>query len=609
MWRSFAGRFLVVSVLLLFVAACVGPGSEERADESLRPTHDLLREMGDTDPASDRLWLPVGAERTLYLDLANGSHLMADRWSFGGDARLEVTIHAEGEPSPHEALVVGAPPSDDRLALTKSGIVRLQLRSVAAGKGKGQAARAGISLERPRIVAPPPVATEDLERKSSPPPSVSPQKAGSRPNIVLYLVDTLQADHLGCYGYARDTSPAIDAFAREAVVFENAIAQSSWTRAAVASILTGLWPPIHGANKRSQVLDSDAVTLQELLREHGYRTAALVSNPNIDPKFGFDQGFDDFIQLGDRDAEGTEVVEAALRWLDERPDPSQPFFLLVHTMDPHAKYDPPSAYRQRLAPQVPEGLFYAPGVRVREQRPGRQGPLGIEDVRALYDAEIAFNDDAFRALRRGLEERGLYQDAVLGVLSDHGEEFLEHGWIGHGKELFRESMRVPLVLRLGRATVPGRVRTPTQHIDLLPTLIEAAGLEGAVQSGLSDRLRGRSLVHEITSARPNPEAGDDELPIFTYLHLDGAPRVALRRGRWKLMLEREASGWGRPRLFDLARDPEERTNLADERPILVGYLQTLIEHRLADDGHRLEVQETPLDDALKKRLEALGYTS
>jgi arylsulfatase A-like enzyme len=422
------------------------------------------------------------------------------------------------------------------------------------------------------------------------------------PNLVVYLIDTLRADHVGCYGYGRDVTPAIDAFAREAVLFENAIAQSSWTRASVASLFTGLWPPAHGANRRRHALASDAVTIAELLQAAGYRTAAFVTNPNVTADFGFAQGFEDFEYLGGVEVRAETVTDAVVRWLDEHGDDG-PFFVYVHTIDPHAPYDPPPRFRRAFAPGVPASTVHQPNLLLPAVRAGRlevEEPL-VAEMLALYDAEIAANDAAFGYLLAALRERGLYRDAVITVLSDHGEEFYEHGNFEHGKALFDESLRVPLILKLAAGEGAMRVPEAAQHVDLLPTVLDLLGI--AAPAGLE----GRSLRGTIAAWLRGAAAGPAP-PVFAYLHLDGAPRASVHRGHFKLMHRLDGGRLVSPRLFDLASDPGETRDLSRERPALAQELAALLRQRLRTaEEHGLVPERAVIDEETRRRLEALGY--
>ena len=559
------------------------------------------------DPASpraprvedhDRLFLPFGAQLDFYLDLEPGSFLAAGDWTFrqAAGGRLEVFLRPEGG---EEKLLatLRRPPRNGRLRLTGGAgrIARLRLRAVRDG-GSGE--DGGVLLEAPAIVRP-----------RARPPSAAPDAAavlagpGPRPPVVLYMVDTLRADHLGCYGYPLDVSPAIDAFARYAVLFEEAFAQSSWTRPSVASVLTGLLPPTHGANLRRHALRPEALTLAEVLAAAGYRTAAFVSNPNVAAELGFAQGFDHFDYLGSTEIDGVEVVDRAVEWLDGLAGgEDRPPFLFVHTVDPHSPYDPPPAYRRRFAPEAPASTVQQPNELLAGLHSGKteldEGTLA--DIVALYDAEIAYNDSAFARLRAALEARRLWDAAVVTVLSDHGEEFYEHQGFEHGKTLYDESVRVPWILKLGDRGPVGRIPGAVQLVDLFPTLLEALGIPPPAG------LEGRSLLPRMAASPGGPSP--PPVPILTYLHLNGPPQAGLRGGGFQLLLQRDGDRWIRPLLFDLAADPGETENLAEKRPILSRYLDAQLRRRLLESGARaLEPVDVELDEDLVRRLEALGY--
>ncbi len=427
---------------------------------------------------------------------------------------------------------------------------------------------------------------------------------GPRPDLVVYLVDTLRADHLGCYGYEREVSPRIDAFAREATLFEDAIAQSSWTRASVASLFTGLLPTEHGANRRRQPLAPEAETVAELLRDAGYGTAAFVTNPNAGAEFGFDQGFDHFAyREGESAAELTREVVA---WLDARSAAGDeaPLFLYVHTLDPHSPYDPPPAERRRWAPDVPTPGPNRPNRWIDEARGGRVDlDLLVSRMIDLYDAEIAANDAAFGELVDALRARGRYDDTLLALVSDHGEEFFEHRSFEHGKGVFEEVLRVPTIVRWGAAGPVGRVAEPVQHVDLFHTLLEAARVEP--QAGLAARSGARSLL--AIAREGTGGGGSAPRRLFSYLHLDGRPRASLREERMKLMVARDGERVIRPRLFDLDADPGEVENLANRFRSHVERMREPLLRFLALERHGLRGAPVELDEDLQKRLEALGY--
>ncbi|MYC09996.1 MAG: sulfatase, partial [Holophagales bacterium] len=336
-----------------------------------------------------------------------------------------------------------------------------------------------------------------------------------RPNIVLYVVDTVRADRLGAYGYEKPTSPRLDAFAAGAVLFENAYAQSSWTRPAVASLFTGLLPPAHRTVGRRSVLPEDAVTLAEILAANGYEGMGLVRNPNVSRAFGFAQGFTRF-RSEDRERDETMLDRVRL-WLDERQHADGPFFLFLHAIDPHGPYDPAPEFEEMFeaggAPAQYRTVRYLLRLNRGEVEPE---PGTAEALSRLYDAEVAQNDDAFGELLDELLVRGLDEDTAVIYVSDHGEEFAEHGRWEHGLSLYEEVLRVPLVMRLP-GVPPRRVAEPAQHVDVLPTLLGYVGIEAPPTDG-RDLLAARRR-------RAAPQGGDTP-------HPGGGPRAGARvRGR------------------------------------------------------------------------------
>ena len=414
-----------------------------------------------------------------------------------------------------------------------------------------------------------------------------------RPNIVLYVVDTVRADRLGVYGYEKPTSPRLDAFAAGAVLFENAYAQSSWTRPAVASLFTGLLPPAHRTVGRRSVLPEDAITLAEILAANGYEGMGLVRNPNVSRAFGFAQGFARF-RSEDRDRDETMLDRVRL-WLDEREGSEQPFFLFLHAIDPHGPYDP--------APEFEE-MFEAGGAPVHyrtvryllQLNRGEVEPDAgtAEALSRLYDAEVAQNDRVFGDLLDVLEARGLAGDTAVVYVSDHGEEFQEHGRWEHGLSLYEEVLRIPLVMRLPGVS-PRRVEAPAQHVDVLPTLLGHLGIEAPPTDG-----------RDLLAAR---RRGDDPPDVYTHLDVDGHRAASVIRGRYKLVLPQSPSQGTEPMLFDLEADPAEQEDLAADRPEVVErMLGLLADQNLAGEiVSAQEIEDDQLDEDVRRRLRALGY--
>jgi arylsulfatase A-like enzyme len=398
-----------------------------------------------------------------------------------------------------------------------------------------------------------------------------PPQAQRPPNVVLYLVDTLRKDHLSVYGYGRETSPRLEEFARDAVRFETAYSPTSWTKPAVASLLTGVTPPRHRAISLSDSLDPGVRLLPQDLRSAGYRSAAFVTNPSVLPVWGFGRGFDEFVDL--RGAEGSaradEINEAVFRYLAE--DPAEPFFLFVHTVDPHYPYRAPPPFDASFSGPEPEKA--GPGEAEPASRPRRDALV------AAYDGEIRFADHEFGRLMAFLDERGLYRDALVVFTSDHGEELRDHGQFGHGFTLFEEVIQVPLLVKLPGNAHAGRVvSTPASLLDVLPTVVRLAGGDPP------DGVEGVDLL-DLLGGDDAPESAR---PIFLDLDLMGAKRhrsvaSGVVLGPYKLLDLREPEA--RVRLFDLVRDPEEEEDAAPEEPELAAHLRSVIaDHRSGSEA-------------------------
>lgn len=314
-----------------------------------------------------------------------------------------------------------------------------------------------------------------------------------RPNIVMVSLDTLRADHLGCYGYFRDTSPEIDRLAAEGIRFEWAFCQAPSTERSHMSMFTSLYPTVHGVSLRHRLQDG-RVTLAEYLRESGYRTAACTDAGYMRRGFGFAQGFEryeDFKMVG-----LARSVPRVLGWMDEWAA-DEPFFIFLHTYEIHSPYAPPKPWRDMFVDPEYDGGFH-PGsaeltaVRRRVQADPEAGhglsPEDVEFIKARYDGGIRFTDHWMGEFIKGLEERGLLDKTWLVVTSDHGEEFTEHGTVLHG-ELYHTNTHVPLIVRAPGGS-PGGITIPeiVELLDLMPMFLEIADIEPV------DVLEGVSLL-------------------------------------------------------------------------------------------------------------------
>jgi len=434
----------------------------------------------------------------------------------------------------------------------------------------------------------------------------SPEREAKAPaptgwNLLYIVIDTLRADHLGPYGYEPPTSPTLDQFAKRSLVFERAYSAAPWTKPSVASMFTSLYPPQHRvlSEGTDNQLALSLTTFPEVLQEHGYRTLAISENPHVQPQTGFDQGFDRFERVrGYKTFKGhaDTGAEKAIRWLGE---PSQdPFFLYLHFLDPHGPYTPLDEFAGDFLAGLPEES----GRRLTKGKVG--GMIDGEELvtqlsegeltylEALYDAEIREVDAALATLFAFLSDAGHWENTIVLLTSDHGEEFLDHGSIRHGYRLYEESVHVPLMLALpGRPA--GRIeRVAAQHVDLAPTLLTALGLP------VPPVFRGRDLLAAADSPGQEPD-------VLLSTDWRDIGRWAVRRGDWKLIVHEDQD---RRQLFNLGDDPHEQNDLLTQNPDLVEQLLEAYAHATKPiPGVTPDEASGEADASLELELRGLGY--
>jgi arylsulfatase A-like enzyme len=430
--------------------------------------------------------------------------------------------------------------------------------------------------------------------------SYQPSRLAQAPNVVLVVVDTLRADHVGCYGYARATTPNIDRLARDAFVFRNTYSPSSWTRSAVASILTSKTPLEHGITSESltDVLAPDFLTLQEYLRNQRYRTAAIITNPHY--RFGIDKSFDEVSYSDNGPADGvyTQVVD----YITANRD--RPFFLLIHNNDPHSAYayhehfstTPRDSPYRRVEPLLPATRSDLPlDSAANREHTVILGAAALEEMKANYDGEIAFLDyhvDRLVAILRALR---LWDRTIVVITADHGEEFLDHGSYWHGGTLFEELIRVPLIVHvpgLGARQIDARVNT----LDIFPTLIDLVG--GRPLS--AGQFAGRSLVPLM---KGEAAAERDMVGVTAFR---SRLKYSLIRGDYKLIAYATGETIG---LFNLQNDPHELHDIERTEPDrtsqMAAALNALVGRSSADGRSRRNA--AAIDATTKNQLRALGY--
>jgi len=451
----------------------------------------------------------------------------------------------------------------------------------------------------------------------------SPRKPGTvtegRPNIILVSIDTLRADHLGCYGYSRPTSPTMDNLAAHGLIFTRAFSHAPYTLASHMSLLTGLYPGRHRVLYLNQCLASSIPTVASYLKEAGYICGAVTDGGQVSHRFGFAQGFDFFEEevWGNIRWDSAEYIfERSAVWLRRHRDAR--FFLFIHTYQPHNPYHAPepwgSLFLQKNQPLKKASLQEILG----EGYPHlfqRLSEIIRQNLIALYDGEIRYTDEKLMAqLVHLLQELKLDRSTVLVITSDHGEEFFDHSSWGHGHQLYNEILHVPLIIKFPGDQAQGRqIDYPVRLVDVLPTLLEIAQVEPPL-----DKIDGRSLLALFHSP---PE---EEFSSVAYLPDEFAafvPRsIALFKGEmkfiWRAPFSPEAREFFQPppqevrlALFNFCQDPAEKRNLATERVSLAREFfhqaEKLLEKMVQVEKAGRSREE--LNKALKERLRALGY--
>ncbi len=425
--------------------------------------------------------------------------------------------------------------------------------------------------------------------------------------IVVIVVDTLRADHLGAYGHARATSPQLDSRMTRAAVFENAYAPSPWTLPSFASIFTGLYPARHGAGVKRQgesglrafsSLDPSFATLSQALSQSGRRTRAMVTNVFLGPGFGLGLGFDEYDFGSNRYVSSTRradrMVDDALVWIDEQPDP---FYLVLHFFDPHIPYEPPDEARGKFTAGY-SGPLTNLEINGKTMTRIRSGNLGLDDadrtfLSSSYDEELFYLDIQLGRFFEGLESRGILRQGLVVLTSDHGEELFNHGSFEHGHSMYQEVIRVPLAF-WGTGVRPGRHPEPVSLVDLMPTILDAARLP------VPENLDGMSLWSALTRGRKLPRRD-----LLVQAPMYSPAPVALVRWPYKLVFETRKKK--RVFLFDLSSDPEERNNLVEEFPELTKELVSRLVNGLGSPSEAPSKEEVQLDEESREALRSLGY--
>jgi arylsulfatase A-like enzyme len=456
--------------------------------------------------------------------------------------------------------------------------------------------------------------------------------------VILIIADTLRRDHLQPYGYERENAPVLTRLASEGTLFLDAISQGTWTKVSVSSIVTSLYPSTHGIRDMPDRMSAGVTTLAEAFRSAGYATFATSSVPFTGKLTNLHQGVEvlhESTSMPDLDHSESKTsrtyTDRLFEWMEEHSE--VPIFALLHVFDPHSPFEPYRPYDSLFLSADEMALHREEMEKVKEfiendfmkrealpneaelEKAGLDKEAFIRREKAWYDASIRAMDVEIGRLLERLDELGLRDDTLIAFVSDHGEEFLEHGRRFHGYHTYGEMLNVPLMLWWPRGVPAGTTVAQTvQSIDLMPTLLELSGLE------VPEQVQGQSLLPLLAEAdpaslgwRPRPAfaersfapaafEAEDEMKLET--------QVVVHEG-WKLIRNTSRpEGWPEYELFDHRSDPLNLENLADENPEKVAELSRLLEswHQSALEA-RIVTEEAAaeLSEEEIRKLRSLGY--
>jgi arylsulfatase A-like enzyme len=449
------------------------------------------------------------------------------------------------------------------------------------------------------------------------------------PNVLLITIDTLRADHLGCYGYRLETSPNIDKFAKSGVLFTDCTVQWPKTWPSMASMITGAYPKTTGMQGKRRFLPTSFNVMSEIFGEAGYITGAVISNFNIGKKFGFEQGFDHFVESWEdkwiekwgnvpfkfrpgiikKYTNATVVTNLALSWLKEIKG-SSPFFLWLHYMDPHGPYIPPPDYKAFF--KDTHGYEPVPLEKIHPYQIQERNDKPITDIgfyKAQYDREIRYLDDEIGRLLSELAKLGLETNTLIVFTADHGESLGDHDYyLDHGKLPYQACAHIPLILVQEDVLPSNRTFNHSVGlIDVSATVLDLSGIKVPVS------FEGQSLSGLIV--------GEEEASVPGYVFMESGYhwsgfQKTVRCGRWKLINFKDGKKPHRKNgpefeLYHIYEDPSELNNIASKHPEIVKTLRRVLEEwyssgpRFIEEGEEVDLDS--LDERSREMLRSLGY--
>jgi len=443
------------------------------------------------------------------------------------------------------------------------------------------------------------------------------RKKNKDKNVILISIDTLRADHLGCYGYPKSTSPNIDSLASEGTLFTHPFSCSPWTLPSHVSIMTSLYSIHHQVYYSQEKMDPSLITLAEILRKNNFFTSAFTGGGFVSANYGFSKGFDSYYEGrgGVFHMNSAELIyEAASNWLDKNKN--KRFFLFLHTYQPHNPYVSPYPYNTVFLGNNPKWehlnllgfLGGKKGIYKKLSEKERRNAIG------LYDGEIHYLDESLIGpLIKKLKNIELYENTMIIFTSDHGEEFFEHGAWDHGHSLYNESIRVPLIIKFPGKKFRGKKITGTvSQVDIMPTILKEMKID--CPELITD---GKSLFPMLKRGKDRDRCFLSDIGAYV-LNSHIPQKISMNSGKYKLILNKEFSQKDllffiapppekdQIELFDLINDPLEQNNIAQKHPDLTTAILQEI-NRIYGQAKKRTTEKTEMDKKLKEQLKALGY--
>ncbi|MFH0935282.1 MAG: sulfatase [Candidatus Omnitrophota bacterium] len=425
------------------------------------------------------------------------------------------------------------------------------------------------------------------------------QVSKKKANIILLIIDCLRADHLGCYGYARDTSPHIDKLAQEGVLFSNVFSQAGYTTASIPSIFTSKFPLSHGVwLPAKHKLSDEEITLAEILKDNGYNTAAFTGGGFTSHLYGFDQGFDLYQEVEWGDIK--EINNLVFNWLEQNQNKEKPFFLFLHCYTVHEPFNPPEPFASMYTSNY-QGQFKGARLDSVLFEKIRKKPLDynsedIDYIISQYDGGIRYYDENIGELLKKIEGLKLFSNTIVILTSDHGQDFMEHGTISH-RDIYDVGIHVPLIVRTPYLLPNNKkINALVRSIDIFPTILDMVALLGKNDIAIEgNSLLPAMLGQNVRKEHPVYSLGADN---------DNRGRISLRTRNWKLIATRKKNEY---ELYNLKNDPGELINLVSTEKEQFKVLKQKLDNYIKQSKSPIKKTKVILDEETKERLKSLGY--